>query len=140
MTKQTIEVEGLPEGFEVNTISINAKENVSQCFNTVQAAIHLKKIQPSRMVNNDREHDIALMEGAMNKASDEYFKARPQLDSTHNLRIFQSGFARAWEVKETDIPKEKPKLSLSVDDCKSLLSTNDNYAAYHKVQEFIKDK
>lgn len=46
------------------------------------------------------------------------------------------------EVKETDIPltKEEPYLKLSVNDCKSLLSTNDNYAAYHKVQEFIKDK
>ena len=46
------------------------------------------------------------------------------------------------KVKETDTPlnKEEPKLSLSVNDCKSLLSTNDNYASYHKIKEFIKDK
>ena len=48
----------------------------------------------------DYETQIALMEGAMNSAADDYFAARPQLDNTHNLRIFEAGFRRAWEMKE----------------------------------------
>ena len=45
-----IEIEGLPEGFEINSVTINAGETISQCFNTIQATIHLKKIKPREIV------------------------------------------------------------------------------------------
>jgi hypothetical protein len=38
----------------------------------------------------------ALCEAYCNKASDEYFKARPQLESDVNRRIFYAGHRKAW--------------------------------------------
>lgn len=42
------------------------------------------------------EQDLALCEAFCNAASDEYFKARPQLDSDVNRRIFYAGHRKAW--------------------------------------------
>lgn len=42
------------------------------------------------------EQDRALCEAYSNAASDEYFKARPQLDSDVNRRIFYAGHRKAW--------------------------------------------
>lgn len=42
------------------------------------------------------EQDRALCEAFCNAASDEYFKARPQLDSDVNRRIFYAGHRKAW--------------------------------------------
>lgn len=42
------------------------------------------------------EQDRALCEAYCNAASDEYFKARPQLDSDVNRRIFGAGHRKAW--------------------------------------------
>ena len=42
------------------------------------------------------EQDRAICEAYSNAASDEYFKARPQLDSDVNRRIFYAGYRRAW--------------------------------------------
>lgn len=42
------------------------------------------------------EQDRALCEAYCNAASDEYFKARPQLDSDVNRRIFYAGHRKAW--------------------------------------------
>ena len=42
------------------------------------------------------EQDRALCEAYCNTASDEYFKARPQLDSDVNRRIFYAGHRKAW--------------------------------------------
>lgn len=42
------------------------------------------------------EQDRALCEAYCNAASDEYFKARPQLDSSANRRIFYAGHRKAW--------------------------------------------
>lgn len=44
------------------------------------------------------EQQIAMMEGMINHLSDEYFKARPHLDSTNNRRIFESGANRMYEL------------------------------------------
>jgi len=49
------------------------------------------------------EKEYAKMEAARNKASDDYFKARPQLEGGHNRKIFESGFDRAWELDESKI-------------------------------------
>ena len=42
------------------------------------------------------EQDRALCEAHCDAASDEYFKARPQLDSDVNRRIFYAGHRKAW--------------------------------------------
>lgn len=44
------------------------------------------------------ERDIAIMEGEMNHSEDEYFKARPQIDTGHCRHLFQAGFERAWQA------------------------------------------
>jgi hypothetical protein len=43
-----------------------------------------------------KEQDIAVCEGHFNSDSDEYFKARPQLDSAVNRRIFYAGHRKGW--------------------------------------------
>ena len=43
------------------------------------------------------ETQRALMEGERNAASDEYFGARPQIDTTDRRRVFEAGFDRAWK-------------------------------------------
>ena len=44
------------------------------------------------------ERDIAIMEGEMNHSEDEYFKARPQIDTGHCRHLFRAGFERAWQA------------------------------------------
>lgn len=44
----------------------------------------------------DDEKDRALCEAHCNSAADEYFNARPQLDSSANRRIFYAGHRKAW--------------------------------------------
>lgn len=114
MKTQTIEVEGLPEGFEINTIAINAKEKVSQCFNTVQATIHLKKIQPRRISFDE------ITDGTQNIDEDYYI----------NYKWWR-------EVKETD---EEPFLKLTKKDMLELIEhIKLGGQLNHKIAEFIKE-
>jgi hypothetical protein len=153
MTKQTIEVQGLPKGNRAVAFREPlARESYMDADGVLKIApaswgkgcsipprLIIEKIQPRRIVANEREHNIALMEGAMNKASDDYFKARPQLDSELNLRIFQAGFDRAWkQVKETDLSlnSDEPKLTLSVDECRQISDCNPVDVVL-KVREFL---
>ena len=103
-----IEIEGLPEGFEINSVTINAGETISQCFNTIQATIHLKKIKPRRIVLEEI-------------SKEEYHRLfnDERCSDIYNMR------GSYWrEVKETDIPlnSDEPKLSLSVDECRNVRS------------------
>ena len=61
--EKMIEVEGLPEGFEINSVTINAGETISQCFNTIQATIHLKKIKPRRIVLEETNEERRICYG-----------------------------------------------------------------------------
>ena len=103
-----IEIEGLPEGFEINSVTINAGETISQCFNTIQATIHLKKIKPHRIVLEEI-------------SKEEYHRLfnDERCSDIYNMR------GSYWrEVKETDIPLNNNdlKLSLSVDECRNVRS------------------
>ncbi len=42
------------------------------------------------------EQDRALCEAHYNDASEEYFSARPQMDSAVNRRIFYAGHRKGW--------------------------------------------
>ena len=44
------------------------------------------------------EKEIAVMEGEIAAASDDYFKARPQADTDHNRHIFEAGFERGYKA------------------------------------------
>jgi len=50
----------------------------------------------AKSVELSDEQDRALCEAYCNDASDEYFKARPKLDSDVNRRIFYAGHRKAW--------------------------------------------
>ena len=54
--------------------------------------------QKGNEMSTGYEQQIAMMEGMINHLSDEYFEARPQLDSTNNRRIFESGANRMYEL------------------------------------------
>lgn len=42
--------------------------------------------------------DTALMNTNCMKAEEEYFSARPQIDTRDRRLVFQAGFVRAWEA------------------------------------------
>lgn len=44
------------------------------------------------------EQEIAIKEGECLGASDDYFKARPQLLHDGYQRVFEAGFARGWDA------------------------------------------
>ena len=44
------------------------------------------------------EAQRASMESERNAASDEYFEARPQIDTMDRRRVFEAGFDRAWKA------------------------------------------
>lgn len=47
-------------------------------------------------MSHSNEKDHALCEAYCNTASDEYFAARPHLDTPENRRIFYAGHRKAW--------------------------------------------
>lgn len=50
------------------------------------------------------EYEIALREGEMVGAENDYFAARPQIDCNDRRKVFQSGFARGWEKARPEFP------------------------------------
>lgn len=60
------------------------------------AAVESLLAPPVKPVELTDEQDRALCEAYCNNASDEYFNARPQLDSGVNRRIFYAGHRKAW--------------------------------------------
>jgi len=148
-----IEIEGLPEGFEINSVTINAGETISQCFNTIQATIHLKKIKPREIVLEEI-------------SKEEYHRLfnDERCSDIYNMR------GSYWrEVKETDIPLINedanvkmgvsqgdggyyPTLELNVKELRnvrSLIKDFENLGWFinperalllQKITEFIKDK
>ena len=88
-----IEIEGLPEGFEINSVTINAGETISQCFNTIQATIHLKKIQPREIVLVETDEFRIPRQG-------EYFR-RGMVDSPIEVCLKMEVCAvKIWRIKE----------------------------------------
>ena len=88
-----IEIEGLPEGFEINSVTINAGETISQCFNTIQATIHLKKIQPREITLVETDEFRIPRQG-------EYFR-RGMVDSPIEVCLKMEVCAvKIWRIKE----------------------------------------
>ena len=50
------------------------------------------------MGSSEREHEVALMEGHLISAADEYFKARHEmLDTLDRRRVYEAAYKRAWD-------------------------------------------
>lgn len=67
MTTHTVDIEGLPEGWEVNTIKIDAKQFPGPPFNTVSATVHLRKTKPREITLVEVEqgkHTVAFVDDA----------------------------------------------------------------------------
>jgi hypothetical protein len=91
MTKITIERETLERA--ITLIHQAHTEDLDEA-DAVSAA--LRAAQPAEPVALTGEQDRALCEAHCNDATDEYFNARPQLDSTANRRIFYAGHRQGW--------------------------------------------
>jgi hypothetical protein len=54
------------------------------------------------------EKFVAIREGHFNAASEEYFSARPQLDTKENRRIFYAGHCKGYDAKPAPAPAQQP--------------------------------
>lgn len=75
----------------------------------------------------DDDQDRALCEAHCNTASDEYFSARPQIDSQVNRRIFYAGHRKAWIERG-----EAVRLNVAVPDGWVLIAADAYEAGYGK--------
>ncbi len=105
MKTETIEVEGLPEGWKAVEIRVDPDQynkyvGDDGCLYW-EAKVKMEKIQPRRIAFDE------ITDGTQNLDEDYYHKS-------------------TWwrEVKENDIPltSEEPKLSLSVEECRNVRS------------------
>jgi len=62
----------------------------------------------SEFTEYEREH--AIQEAHMIHSENEYFQARPQLESDHNRRIFDAGFQRGYKALTQEIDKLRAQL------------------------------
>jgi hypothetical protein len=49
---------------------------------------------------SEYENNIAYRESSQIVSTDEYFKARPQIDNHDRRKVFESGFERGWEASK----------------------------------------
>ena len=121
MKTETIEVEGLPEGFEAVAVHFDPnyfnKYTGDDGYIYFKAEVKVKKIQPRRIVLEEDINDNR------NPSTAQTLK----LSSGRIMHIFCPYAVR--EVNETDTVKmgvsqgdaDEPKLSLSVDECKEAM-------------------
>lgn len=125
-TKQTTEVEGLPEGWEIEKLTFNEIDGLKPVWR--------KKTQPRSIVVLEETMEDNLQNGIENSWCNQHFR--------NGLILFQQ--PKIWrEVKENDLslPNDEPKLSLSVKECSTLLANGFGVCnVWEKIREFIKDK
>ena len=130
MTTQTIEVEGLPEGWKA--VAYRKPIRGERVFNNgvikiapngmIGCWLIVEKIQPRRVVLEEVEH------------------------GTHEVAFTNyDGCWTYWRyVKENDLSltNAEPKLSLSVEQCKKFFNgtITDRLEVFQLVEDFIKDK
>jgi hypothetical protein len=131
MKTQTIEVEGLPEGWK--TIRYGwPKKNVDYVFDGIGVKLFLGKEDNAMLiVEKIKPLEIRLVE-------------IPEDEIHSNISETVVRIGNKWwkEVKETDIPlnSDGHKLSLSVDECKELLENTAHQSdAGDILEKFIKE-
>lgn len=57
-------------------------------------------------------HDIdrKKMSIARNKAEEDYFSARPQIDCNDRRKVFEAGFELAWNARQKEIDEMRPSM------------------------------
>ena len=132
--KHTIEIEGLPEGWEPvafrkpligEKMFQNGEIHKCNCEAKISSII-VKKKQPRRIVLEETSEENHLYESGQYAA----FSAG---------KFVISGVRNKWrEVKENDssLTNEEPKLSLTVDECRNMSLSEINM----KIVDFLRDK
>ena len=126
--KHTIEIEGLPEGQEIEKCDIKGDISSNDAsFKYINAVIKItKKQQRRRIVLEETDEENHLYESGQYAA----FSAG---------KFVISGVRNKWrEVKENDssLTNEEPKLSLTVDECRNMSLSEINM----KIVDFLRDK
>lgn len=141
MTKQTIEVEGLPDGWEV--IAYRCAVKGEYCFigdgvviathNHLSKSIIIKKSKPSRITFEDTGEIREVNPGEwIYEYGGRFVLWDLNYTSTDKYKIWR-------EVKETAIPltNDETKLSLSVDECINVIHQNEY--TIRKILQFIEE-
>ena len=126
--KHTIEIEGLPEGWEIEKCDIKGDISSNDAsFKYINAVIKItKKQQRRRIVLEETDEENHLYESGQYAA----FSAG---------KFVISGVRNKWrEVNENDssLTNEEPKLSLTVDECRNMSLSEINM----KIVDFLRDK
>ena len=125
--KHTIEIEGLPEGWEIEKCDIKGDISSNDAsFKYINAVIRITKKQPRRIVLEETDEENHLYESGQYAA----FSAG---------KFVISGVRNKWrEVNENDssLTNEEPKLSLSVGECRNMSLSEINM----KIVDFLRDK
>lgn len=130
MKTQTIEVEGLPDGFKLCDIDIPARMITQIDSNILRTSfaivITLEKIQPRKIVLEEI-------------SKEEYYRLFHDEQCTEIYNLQRSHWK---QVKETDLSlnSDEPYKKLSVDDARELLNyLPKNTEFYGELVEFIKE-
>lgn len=137
--KHTIEIEGLPEGWEADKITLPSSLFIIANEVKYGTFLKLRKKQPRRILLEETEQIRGILPG-------EWGEINPG-DLVYNSKINGNAYPgeyRIWrEVKETDLSlhndDDKESLRLSVDECKDFLKGN-NFYLLNKIRNFLKDK
>lgn len=84
------------------------------------------------------EQDRALMEGEMCAAEQAYFEARPQIDCHDRRRVFDAGYQRGWEERNSAVMVLQAKLdALMLEFCPGEMTEAQkaNWAAHQRGEE-----
>jgi hypothetical protein len=141
MTKQTIEIEDLPEGWKLTRIKLPPSDKLEinsrtiSCHNLTGALFDLEKIKP-------REIRLVETNEYRQPMQWEYAEIRDDVFAMQGEEMVIGGPYKIWrnKVKETAIPlnSEEPKLSLSVSECEDLQVMRDMDLTL-KICNFIKE-
>ena len=145
MTTQTIEVEGLPEGWKAKEFRLGEIDETyydpatkSICrllLGSTVGVLIVEKIQPRRIVLEETGEERKICYGEWYETSEHKLMRWPYGGKT-------DGRHKVWrEVKENDLSltNAEHKLSLSVDQCRKLFCNLDK-DVMKLLREFIKDK
>lgn len=136
MTTQTIEVEGLPEGWKVKEYRMPNKGDYFWYQNRVCVAsgsfidqrLIIEKIQPRRIV--------------LEEISKEEYHRLFNDERCSDIYNMRGSYWRYVKENDLSLTNEEPKLSLSVAQCKKFFNgtITDRLEVFQLVEDFIKDK
>ena len=130
--KYEIEIEGLPEGWEIEKCDIKGDISSNDAsFKYINAVIRITKKQPRRIVLEETGKTRKPKSGEYVRSSNIFYMVTSPENYGNGCEIWR-------EVKESDysLSKDEPKLSLTVDECRNMSLSEINM----KIVDFLKDK